>query len=290
MKIQLLKFSFILSILVHIGFFGGLYLSKKLSSENINNKESIEVIILDSAAKKKMQIVEQSDKALNQDISKDARFLSKNNQRVVEETKATRSGDFNNNAGQNGSAVKLGGAKKKPKPMFKTLPNLKTKSGLPTLHALKPKFDWQKVKEVNKQAESARRGPASANNDYLKGVKEGRQTLLNTREFVYYSYYNRIRKKIRQYWEPSIKDKVRALFKQGRKIASDKNKITKVLITLNQQGTLVKVQVVEDSGIRDLDDAAVDAFRDAAPFPNPPKGLVEMDGTVKIRWDFVLEV
>jgi protein TonB len=39
----------------------------------------------------------------------------------------------------------------------------------------------------------------------------------------------------------------------------------------------------------DLDSAAVEAFRQAAPFPNPPKGMVEADGTIKIRWDFVLE-
>ena len=51
----------------------------------------------------------------------------------------------------------------------------------------------------------------------------------------------------------------------------------------------MKVQVLEDSGLRDLDEAAVDAFREAAPFPNPPQGIVEKDGTVKIRWDFVLE-
>ena len=49
------------------------------------------------------------------------------------------------------------------------------------------------------------------------------------------------------------------------------------------------VQVLNDSGIRDLDDAAVEAFKEAAPFPNPPEGIVESDGTIKIRWDFILE-
>jgi len=47
--------------------------------------------------------------------------------------------------------------------------------------------------------------------------------------------------------------------------------------------------VIGDSGIQDLDDAAIEAFKAAAPFPNPPKGVVENDGTVQIRWDFVLE-
>ncbi|MDX9731530.1 MAG: TonB family protein, partial [Bdellovibrionales bacterium] len=65
--------------------------------------------------------------------------------------------------------------------------------------------------------------------------------------------------------------------------------ITSVIIILDEKGTLFRVQVVGASGIVDLDDAAVEAFRAAAPFPNPPKGIVEEDGTLKIRWDFVLE-
>jgi len=52
---------------------------------------------------------------------------------------------------------------------------------------------------------------------------------------------------------------------------------------------LIKVQVIGRSGIQDLDDAAVEAFKAAAPFPNPPKGIVDEDGTIRIRWDFILE-
>ena len=79
------------------------------------------------------------------------------------------------------------------------------------------------------------------------------------------------------------------MFKQGRTIASDQDKITRLLIILSTRGTLVKVQVVSDSGVRDLDEAAVEAYRSAAPFPNPPQGIIDPDGTVKIRWDFILE-
>jgi protein TonB len=51
----------------------------------------------------------------------------------------------------------------------------------------------------------------------------------------------------------------------------------------------MRVQVVGESGVKDLDDAAVEAFRAAEPFPNPPKGIVDADGTIKINWDFILE-
>jgi protein TonB len=58
---------------------------------------------------------------------------------------------------------------------------------------------------------------------------------------------------------------------------------------LDKRGILSKVQVLSSSGARDLDEAAVEAFQAAAPFPNPPAGIVEKDGMIRIRWDFVLE-
>src|SRR5690606_8589825 len=107
--------------------------------------------------------------------------------------------------------------------------------------------------------------------------------------FVYYTYYQRIRAQIRQYWEPSIRQKVRRIFAQGRTIASTRDHITRVIIVLDRTGSLKKVQVVGESGVSDLDEAAVDAFRAAEPFPNPPKGLIESDGNIRIEWDFILE-
>jgi protein TonB len=94
---------------------------------------------------------------------------------------------------------------------------------------------------------------------------------------------------LNQHWGPKVREKVNQLYKQGRSIASSEDKVTKLLITLNKGGVLIKVQVIGDSGIRDLDEAAVEAFRAAAPFPNPPPGIVDPDGMIKIRWDFILE-
>jgi TonB family protein len=130
---------------------------------------------------------------------------------------------------------------------------------------------------------------ASQTNDYLKDVDKGAETLLSTREFVYYSFYARIRRQLNQHWGGKVREKLTKIFREGRTIASTDDKITKVLITLNRRGDLVRVQVLNDSGIRDLDEAAVEAFKEAAPFPNPPDGIVEPDGTIKIRWDFILE-
>ena len=77
--------------------------------------------------------------------------------------------------------------------------------------------------------------------------------------------------------------------RSGRKLASEKNYITRLVVVLDRHGKIKAVKVLEESGARDLDDAAVDAFNRAGPFPNPPKGLVEKDGLIKIRWDFILQ-
>ena len=168
------------------------------------------------------------------------------------------------------------------------------KGTLPALKDLMPKMDFKPKKHVTHNAanpKSQRKaGRESASHDYLKDREKGIQTLLNTREFAYYSYYHRIRKKIQLFWEPAIKQKIRHIFATGRRLASTQDRITKVIIVLNNRGQLVAVQVLGESGIRDLDDAAVEAFRSAEPFPNPPKGMTEKDGKIRIRWDFVLEV
>jgi TonB family protein len=226
------------------------------------------------------QIVEQ-DPSVNQEVPDDSRFVSEHNQKVLKQTQAENHGEFQNLKTKNAKAGKPVEAKK-------TLPKLDQLLSAaydPMAAAMKR----QEAKTVQ-EAEAAQKGGDVSKTDYLgKEVDRGIETLLNTREFKYFTYYNRIRKQLSQYWEPKVREKMTTMFKQGRTIASAQDRVTKLLIVLNAAGTLVNVQVLSDSGVRDLDDAAIESFRAAAPFPNPPKGIIETDGTVKIRWDFVLE-
>ncbi len=61
-----------------------------------------------------------------------------------------------------------------------------------------------------------------------------------------------------------------------------------MIITLDSKGLLETVQVIGTSGLEDMDQSAVEAFRAAAPFPDPPVGIIDPDGKIRIRWDFVL--
>lgn len=124
--------------------------------------------------------------------------------------------------------------------------------------------------------------------DYVPGVKEGERSMLNTKEFVFYGYFQRIRRRLDQAWVPLLREKLMRLYRSGRQLASDMDHTTRVLVVLSTQGEITKVLVLGESGSEELDDAAVKAFNKAGPFPNPPRGLVDPDGEVKIPWDFIL--
>jgi len=257
-------------------------------------KEQIEVTLVEEpqllAVKKvesrrkntppKEQVVEQ-DKQLNDEKPIDSRFLSKFDQVVRKEMRAEKSGAFTNTAI---AGVEKAGEKEAPKDKKKS--KMREKGDLPSLKDLSPQFS---MTPKSKEVVDGKAGDPSQSDDYLKEVDKGMQTLLSTREFVYYSYYQRIKEALRQHWEPTVKQKVKIMYRKGRQLAAAQDRITQIVITLTSQGELERVEVIGQSGIADIDDAAIEAFKQAAPFPNPPKGIVEKDGRIRIRWDFILE-
>lgn len=314
------SFAFVFSLALHMLFGGGLYSFHGRFALKPKQRTDVMLMTPDELkkfideTKTKGQIVDQDEKAVNDERDPNAKYLSRHNQKIVQETQAQLHGRYKNSDGNTGPrerVAKVGrpsettgkdtevntkqanaeaAAKEVPTKEMLSDNDSPVHSGkTPTLRDLTPSFR-PGVPRVDSQdlAQGGGDGP-SANDDSLKDVKTGMQTMLSTREFVYFSYYNRIKDKLRQYWEPKIKEKVERIVRQGRTIASTGDKITKIIIVLNEQGILQKVQVLSPSGVSDLDDAAVEAFRAAAPFPNPPKGIIESDGTIKIRWDFVLE-
>ncbi len=226
------------------------------------------------------QIVEQEVKKTNEEAP-DTRFLSAQNQKVEKQTVSKNKGEFKNS--------KKAAASKKESQAARTwslAPKLNAAS-LTSDEGLRKAAPSETGEENFERKVDVAEG--SQTDDYIKDVDQGLETLLNAREFKYYSYYNRIRRQLSQHWEPKVRVKLSQMFKQGRHIAAETDRVTKLIVVLDKAGNLVKVQVVRESGVSDLDDAATEAFQSAAPFPNPPTGIIEKDGTVKIRWDFVLE-
>jgi TonB family protein len=132
-------------------------------------------------------------------------------------------------------------------------------------------------------------GEAVLGGQYVKGLKEGEVSALNTKEFIFFSYFDRVRRQLDQAWQPILRENIAHIFKVGRRIASNSEYVTRTIVTLNAKGEIVKVQILEESGTHDIDQAAVDALNKAGPYPNPPKGLIDASGLVSIRWDFILK-
>ncbi|MCM0604776.1 MAG: energy transducer TonB [Xanthomonadaceae bacterium] len=127
-----------------------------------------------------------------------------------------------------------------------------------------------------------------AGGDFVKGFEEAGETALNTKEFVFYGYFQRIRTQLDQAWQPILRKQIEGMFRKGRRLASEMEYLTKTVVVLNTKGEVVEVRVLEESGTRALDDAAIKAFNSAGPFPNPPGGLSDASGNIQIRWDFLL--
>lgn len=274
----------IISILIHVGFCISLFFARTPSETN-EDLQPVEITFDNPTPTHEQllrQIVEQKER-LNDEKDDKAKYMSKFDQKVEKQTRAKDTGKFNNTV--------AGGAAGRPeqqkKASRKTHPNkVADKGELPSLRDLSPIFS-PTPQPADQQA--PRPGEEARTDDYLKNVKTGLQTILTTREFIYYTYYTRIKEKIGQYWEPNVREKVKIIYRQGRSIASAHDRVTQLLVVLDKNGNLIRVEVLGHSGVIDLDDAAVGAFQSAAPFPNPPKGMVEHDGTIKIRWDFILE-
>ncbi|MBC7712477.1 MAG: TonB family protein [Rhizobacter sp.] len=126
------------------------------------------------------------------------------------------------------------------------------------------------------------------NNDFVEEVPLGDMTNLNTTEFKYYGFYHRIRQKLEQHWGSSIKDKAKNLYRSGRRMPASENLITSVTVILDDHGQIVDMQIEGTSGVRELDQAAIESFNKAGPFPNPPKGLL-VGGRATIQWGFVVK-
>jgi TonB family protein len=287
MPLKRLHWAFAVSLLAH-SVLSWLTWSLKEPSKDAHPNQGVWVEILEKPPVEpapKMQIVEQSEKPLNSEIDPRAQFLSQFNQRVEKQTRAEKRGEFRNSSGKGLGAF---------------LPQFNA----PQAAEQSQKRDEEqeallqmRLQENLKSASNPADNPSSESSndlvsqtlDYIKELDPGLESLLSTREFLYFSYYKRIRQQLQQYWNPEIQKTLKQLYASGRQLASSDDRITKCLVTLDSSGRLLRVQIIGQSGVRDLDEAAVRAFRSASPFPNPPKGMMDSEGNIQIRWDFILE-
>lgn len=241
---------------------------------------------------KEMQMAETED-AHNREIDPNAKFLGEHNQTAQKQTKAQQVDDFRKKQGtgskqariEKGASLPPTGetsSEKTPEEIVESgegIAEEKTHQGV--------KRDWKtlSLKDLSVGGDG---GATAATDDHLKGVDKGEGTVLSTREFKFYSYYHRIKELLRQYWKPNVERQIARIWNKG-KIINTEELTTKVSVLLDASGKIQKISKVQSSGFSEIDEAAIEAFQKAAPFPNPPKGIVDADGFVRINWDFILQ-
>ncbi|HIA03707.1 MAG TPA: energy transducer TonB [Myxococcales bacterium] len=129
---------------------------------------------------------------------------------------------------------------------------------------------------------------SAANDDWLPRVKEeGAQTMLNSRRFQHWDFFNTVKSRVRKHWKPAHLYRRRD---PTGKVYGIKDRLTVVEITLDPKGYVTRLTTVKDSGVDFLDHEARRALRSAGPFSNPPNGLLNKHGAVRFQFGFLFEI
>ncbi len=258
--------------------------NKKLSVRTLTQND-FEKELRTALDSKEAQIV-QSDPRLKSELAplmKDKIRLSATHQKVDQETRSARFGKFKNvlNEGQdtkNTEISKLFELADDPERDAKVAA-LNKKSNTGRLHTFKNR--------APASAPSTAGEGLSATDDYLPDVAIGVNTLLNAKEYKFYSFYARVRQQLTEVWQLKLRHEFQRISNKGQNIVGDH--LTQVQVKLNANGSLKTVKIIGSSGVREFDLAAAEAFHQAAPFPNPPQGMISKDDNlVSLRWDFIV--
>jgi TonB family protein len=123
--------------------------------------------------------------------------------------------------------------------------------------------------------------------DHLKDIDDGDETSLNSKKWKFASFFNRIKAQVREHWRPA--EVYRRRDPTGS-IYGSKDRYTLLRVQLKPDGSLANVALETPSGVEFLDDEAIEAFKEAQPFPNPPTQLVESSGMIDFKFGFYFEI
>ncbi len=268
---------------------------ENISSVSWTPQKAIKLKILQDLAEQvqdseqKKQIVQSEDSA-NQEKPQEKSFLSDKDRVFDRQTVARNVDTFKKaalgNAQSTQEAKQQKTAKKRPSLKDLKLSDVGFAPNQPFAQAVEQDQAVKSIKGM-KNGDPTSQG-LSATNDYVQEVALGDFTHLNTVEYKFYGFFHRIRQKLEQFWGKSIQEKAHTLFRSGRRLPASDNLITSLQVTLNEKGEIVAVKILGASGVKELDDAAIESFNQAGPFPNPPKDLL-VNGKATIEWGFVVK-
>lgn len=119
-----------------------------------------------------------------------------------------------------------------------------------------------------------------------ENIEEGDGTFLNTRQWKYASFFNRVKQSVGFAWEP-----MHQLMRRDPtgSVYGGRDRVTVLAVKLDTTGSLQAVEIERSSGLDFLDLEAVRAFEKAQPFPRPPPGMVK-DGVIAFNFTFYMDM
>lgn len=259
----------IFSLFLHSGVFLGLKLANP--PIQLRNTVPIEVSYLKNKPQDKQFVTDpELGEVLNQ-LQQDVRRLSRFSRRVRKEQVASQSGPTKNRT-----------QKKWPQIKQETVDLKKIKLKKNSTLALNAKKELQNFENIEASLPSTL-------GEYIPNVAEGSFTSLNTNQFRFYAFFKRINEQIRLRWVNNIRQISLNISPKTSNQLAMFERVSKLELVFDAKGEFVSSFIDKSSGAKFLDDAAINAFIDSAPFINPPKDLVDADGYIRLNYSFHLK-
>jgi TonB family protein len=295
-----------LSLLIHLLVFS-MNMSIMNNETHSYKDDALKLKIISRSRSSNPKLIVNTEESKNHQTPKDSKFLGKKNQNFDRQTRSANIASFKH-AGKGVSnglntkkynkitsqvAEKQAESKKQVKMRSLSKSNHRIKMSDLSMNNPSKKRKQQKdhtpsLASLGLENGSYTTNGLSASSDFVEDLPLGDMTNLNTTEYKYFGFYDRIRKKLEQYWGNSLKSKAKSMMSRGVRLPAAENKITSLKITIDTYGNIIDVFVKSTSGISELDDAAIESFNKAGPFPNPPTGMVK-NGHAEIEWGFVVK-
>lgn len=143
--------------------------------------------------------------------------------------------------------------------------------GLPSLAQLTPSLtDLERISGM----------PA---NDALDEVETDAETRLNAWRWKHATFFDRLKKGVNRHWRGL---EVYVRHDPTRETYGTKRLLTWLTVTIDKDGNVTEIGVLQESGADFLDEEAIRTMRAAAPFVNPPPALFGSRDTFTFRFGF----
>jgi TonB family protein len=243
-------------------------LTSKLDRD-LTDIEIIETPLTENTPKSRLQekkIINLPKQLPTIESDKPANFFAENDHRVEKET-AVRKYGINNNQNRNAG----------------TTNTVEKNVKLDTTDS-EPEFARAIRQSSGSPQESA------IQHELPREIESGTTTNLNTDSNIYATFYNRVEDLFYFRWVQRIDAIFSRLSLETKQNLAGQVWKTDIEVWLTSKGEYHKSFVMKPSGFQNFDNAVVFAFENARFFPNPPKGKIDSDGFVRLRYRFNLHV